>query len=191
MVLTVLFICVSVFQSMLCLDPTKRITARSAVEHEYFKDIKFVPWFHIFTAKVFIAICAEYMDFDCARSVLSLLFSSITLGPCHVSIFCPYKYFRFNSRVWSYCILHQVKFKFAWCVCSCRTQTYIGARCTNVVFLSTKENYFFIRLFCQPRNRCLMKFFFASQSIAKNNFLNQILSTTKTQVVSQLPGYFI
>ncbi|KEH37127.1 putative Cell division control protein 2 protein kinase CMGC-CDK-Pl family [Medicago truncatula] len=29
--------------SMLCLDPTKRITARSAVEHEYFKDIKFVP----------------------------------------------------------------------------------------------------------------------------------------------------
>nr|ACU19247.1 unknown [Glycine max] len=29
--------------SMLCLDPSKRITARSAVEHEYFKDIKFVP----------------------------------------------------------------------------------------------------------------------------------------------------
>ncbi|MED6205217.1 Cell division control protein 2 [Stylosanthes scabra] len=29
--------------SMLCLDPSKRITARNAVEHEYFKDIKFVP----------------------------------------------------------------------------------------------------------------------------------------------------
>ncbi|KAK7260377.1 hypothetical protein RIF29_26370 [Crotalaria pallida] len=29
--------------SMLCLDPSKRITARSALEHEYFKDIKLVP----------------------------------------------------------------------------------------------------------------------------------------------------
>ncbi|KAH1050162.1 hypothetical protein AAZX31_08G076200 [Glycine max] len=29
--------------SMLYLDPSKRITARSALEHEYFKDIKFVP----------------------------------------------------------------------------------------------------------------------------------------------------
>ncbi|KAL9329097.1 hypothetical protein ACSQ67_004100 [Phaseolus vulgaris] len=32
-----------VFQRMLHLDPSKRITARSALEHEYFKDIKFVP----------------------------------------------------------------------------------------------------------------------------------------------------
>lgn len=32
-------------QKMLCLDPSKRITARSALEHEYFKDIGFVPWF--------------------------------------------------------------------------------------------------------------------------------------------------
>ncbi|KAI4297255.1 hypothetical protein L6164_037150 [Bauhinia variegata] len=29
--------------NMLCLDPTRRITARKALEHEYFKDIKFVP----------------------------------------------------------------------------------------------------------------------------------------------------
>ncbi|RYR17392.1 hypothetical protein Ahy_B03g062153 isoform D [Arachis hypogaea] len=29
--------------SMLRLDPSKRITARSALEHEYFKDIKLVP----------------------------------------------------------------------------------------------------------------------------------------------------
>ncbi|XP_057416977.1 cell division control protein 2 homolog [Lotus japonicus] len=29
--------------NMLRLDPTKRVTARSALEHEYFKDIKFVP----------------------------------------------------------------------------------------------------------------------------------------------------
>jgi cyclin-dependent kinase 2 len=31
------------YQKMLFLDPTKRITARSALEHEYFKDIGFVP----------------------------------------------------------------------------------------------------------------------------------------------------
>ncbi|XP_019462476.1 PREDICTED: cell division control protein 2 homolog 2 isoform X1 [Lupinus angustifolius] len=30
-------------KSMLCLDPSKRITARSALEHEYFKDIKILP----------------------------------------------------------------------------------------------------------------------------------------------------
>ncbi|KAL3650785.1 Cell division control protein 2 A [Castilleja foliolosa] len=28
---------------MICLDPSKRITARSALEHEYFKDIGYVP----------------------------------------------------------------------------------------------------------------------------------------------------
>jgi hypothetical protein len=32
-----------VFQSMLRLDPSRRITARGALEHEYFKDIKCVP----------------------------------------------------------------------------------------------------------------------------------------------------
>ncbi|CAI0374188.1 unnamed protein product, partial [Linum tenue] len=30
-------------RKMLCLDPVKRITARTAIEHEYFKDIGFVP----------------------------------------------------------------------------------------------------------------------------------------------------
>ncbi|KAL0327527.1 UNVERIFIED_CONTAM: Cell division control protein 2A [Sesamum angustifolium] len=34
---------VLLLQKMLCLDPSKRITARSALEHEYFKDIGFVP----------------------------------------------------------------------------------------------------------------------------------------------------
>ncbi|XP_061370454.1 cell division control protein 2 homolog isoform X1 [Gastrolobium bilobum] len=33
----------NLLSSMLCFDPSKRISARSAVEHEYFKDIKFVP----------------------------------------------------------------------------------------------------------------------------------------------------
>ncbi|KAG6777690.1 hypothetical protein POTOM_017519 [Populus tomentosa] len=34
---------VDLLSKMLFLDPTKRITARSALEHEYFKDIGFVP----------------------------------------------------------------------------------------------------------------------------------------------------
>ncbi|KAM1018607.1 hypothetical protein ACFX13_040830 [Malus domestica] len=34
---------VDLLSKMLCLDPSKRITARSALEHEYFKDIAFVP----------------------------------------------------------------------------------------------------------------------------------------------------
>ncbi|KAL6223615.1 hypothetical protein ACLB2K_006998 [Fragaria x ananassa] len=34
---------VNLLCKMLCLDPSKRITARSALEHEYFKDIPFVP----------------------------------------------------------------------------------------------------------------------------------------------------
>uniref|UniRef100_A0A2N9IPU9 cyclin-dependent kinase n=1 Tax=Fagus sylvatica TaxID=28930 RepID=A0A2N9IPU9_FAGSY len=34
---------VDILSKMLCLDPSKRITARSALEHEYFKDIGFVP----------------------------------------------------------------------------------------------------------------------------------------------------
>ncbi|KAH7533854.1 hypothetical protein FEM48_Zijuj04G0175900 [Ziziphus jujuba var. spinosa] len=34
---------VDLLSKMLCLDPSKRITARSALEHEYFKDISFVP----------------------------------------------------------------------------------------------------------------------------------------------------
>jgi cyclin-dependent kinase 2 len=32
-----------ILSSMLRLDPSRRITARGALEHEYFKDIKFVP----------------------------------------------------------------------------------------------------------------------------------------------------
>lgn len=38
-----LFFCNSFDQKMLRLDPSKRITARNALEHEYFKDIGFVP----------------------------------------------------------------------------------------------------------------------------------------------------
>ncbi|KAK6237154.1 hypothetical protein SCA6_012491 [Theobroma cacao] len=34
---------IDLLSKMLCMDPSKRITARSALEHEYFKDIGFVP----------------------------------------------------------------------------------------------------------------------------------------------------
>ncbi|KAF1001448.1 hypothetical protein AG4045_016518 [Apium graveolens] len=33
----------NLLKKMLCLDPSRRITARSALEHEYFKDIGTVP----------------------------------------------------------------------------------------------------------------------------------------------------
>ncbi|PPE00280.1 hypothetical protein GOBAR_DD02694 [Gossypium barbadense] len=34
---------IDLLSKMLCMDPSKRITARSALEHEYLKDIGFVP----------------------------------------------------------------------------------------------------------------------------------------------------
>ncbi|KAK9989577.1 hypothetical protein SO802_029816 [Lithocarpus litseifolius] len=34
---------VDLLSKMLCFDPSRRVTARSALEHEYFKDIGFVP----------------------------------------------------------------------------------------------------------------------------------------------------
>ncbi|KAM3694090.1 hypothetical protein ACB098_07G031500 [Castanea mollissima] len=34
---------IDLLSKMLCFDPSRRITARSALEHEYFKDIGFVP----------------------------------------------------------------------------------------------------------------------------------------------------
>ncbi|KAM3702994.1 hypothetical protein ACJW31_04G064100 [Castanea mollissima] len=34
---------IDLLSKMLCYDPSRRITARSALEHEYFKDIGFVP----------------------------------------------------------------------------------------------------------------------------------------------------
>ncbi|KAK4841956.1 hypothetical protein QYF36_013225 [Acer negundo] len=34
---------IDLLSKMLCMDPSRRITARSALEHEYFKDIGFVP----------------------------------------------------------------------------------------------------------------------------------------------------
>ncbi|CAN0890964.1 Cell division control protein 2 homolog [Linum grandiflorum] len=34
---------IDLLQKMLCLDPSKRITARAALEHDYFKDIGVVP----------------------------------------------------------------------------------------------------------------------------------------------------
>ncbi|KAL7215047.1 hypothetical protein ACSBR1_027262 [Camellia fascicularis] len=34
---------IDLLSKMMCLDPSRRITARSALEHEYFKDIGFVP----------------------------------------------------------------------------------------------------------------------------------------------------
>ena len=34
-------------QKMLCLEPSRQITARTALEHKYFKDIGFVPW-HVY-----------------------------------------------------------------------------------------------------------------------------------------------
>lgn len=75
-------------QSMLCLDPTKRITARSAVEHEYFKDIKFVPWFLIFMAKVFINMCRIYGFWLCENA-------------CYLGIF----FYAWDSVTFQFCIL--------------------------------------------------------------------------------------
>ncbi|RWR95441.1 cell division control protein 2 [Cinnamomum micranthum f. kanehirae] len=34
---------IDLLSKMLCLEPSRRITARSALEHEYFKDLEFVP----------------------------------------------------------------------------------------------------------------------------------------------------
>lgn len=49
-------------QKMLCLDPSRRITARSALEHEYFKDIGFVPWlsFAIWSRVLYIGVCGWF-----------------------------------------------------------------------------------------------------------------------------------
>ncbi|ESR44172.1 protein kinase domain-containing protein [Citrus sinensis] len=34
---------IDLLSKMLCMDPSRRITARSALEHEYFRDVEFVP----------------------------------------------------------------------------------------------------------------------------------------------------
>jgi len=66
-----------VFQSMLRLDPTRRITARGALEHEYFKDIKFVPWVLGFTEEVSILLCVSFMGFDSEMgAILGIFFNA-------------------------------------------------------------------------------------------------------------------
>lgn len=43
-VMVLWFIILFVFQKMICLDPSKRITARTALGHEYFRDVAVAPW---------------------------------------------------------------------------------------------------------------------------------------------------
>jgi len=119
------------FQSMLCLDPSKRITARIAVEHEYFKDIKFVPWFHIFMENVFIVIFVQnlwVLTLREMRVVFCYFLQDLGVGTGSYFHFLSYRIFQNQLECdhiafyFSFCpvnAMQHLSFQFVWYVWCC------------------------------------------------------------------------